>query len=143
MDASTLARIMREKYEKRVRMAADDYKTGIENVTENPAALAAANADVWFARIQEAYRNKTFSSKLGRISLEEWKKSVMDYGVDNYSRAATTKAPAKYGSKVDKLASTALEISKAAKAIKKVDKASALKRVEIAYDRWKAIKGTV
>ena len=143
MDPSTLARVMREKYEKRVRMAAEDYKTGVEHVTDNPAALAAANADVWFARIQEAYRNKVFPSKLSRVSLEDWKKSVFDYGVDNYSRAAATKAPAKYGTKVDKLAATALDISKAAKAVKKVDKASALKRVEIAYDKWKAIKGTV
>ena len=143
VDARKLAELMKKRYSERIAMSVDDYREGIMAVDKNPCELAAQNADVWFARIQDAFRNKTFSAKLSRIRLEDWKRAVEEWGVSQYATAVRDKAPKKYAAKADALAATAVAIHEEASRIKKVDKASALKRVEIAYDRWKAVKGTI
>jgi len=143
VDATTLARIMKERYRNGVQSAVTRYEEGVKNVSVNPAQRAVENIDVWFARIQEAYRNKTMASKLSRLTLDDWKRATTTYGVQAYQNAVSQKAPEKYEKKADALAKVAVEISNQALQIKKVDKASALKRVEIAYDMWKKVKGTI
>ena len=143
VDATTLARLMKERYRTGVQSAVSRYADGVKNIDVNPAQRAIENLDVWFAKIQEAYRNKTMATKLSRISLEDWKRATGTYGVQAYQTAVSQKAPEKYEKKADALAKVAVEISQQASQIKKVDKASALKRVEIAYDMWKKVKGTI
>lgn len=143
VDSNTLARLMKERYRSGVQNAVTRYADGVKNVDVNPAQRAVENIDVWFARIQEAYRNKTMASKLSRVSLEDWKRAASSYGVQAYQTAVSDKAPAKYEKKADALAKVAVDISNQASQVKKVDKASALKRVEIAYDMWKKVKGTI
>ncbi|MCI4411762.1 MAG: hypothetical protein JHC38_08850 [Thiotrichales bacterium] len=143
VDANTLARQMKERYKNGVQNAVSRYADGVKNVDVNPAQKAIENIDVWFARLQEAYRNKTMASKLSRVTLEDWKNATATYGVQAYQTAVNDKAPTKYEKKADALAKVAVDISNQASQIKKVDKASALKRVEIAYDNWKKVKGTI
>lgn len=143
VDATTLARQMKERYRTGVQSAVSRYADGVKNVDVNPAQRAIENLDVWFARIQEAYRNKTMATKLSRVTLEDWKNATSNYGVQAYQTAVSQKAPEKYEKKADTLAKVAVDISNQANQIKKVDKASALKRVEVAYDMWKKVKGTI
>ena len=65
-----------KKQLERVRVAEDEYKAGIESVTENPCAKAAEKADKYLKRIEE--RVEYWKTRLSKISLEEWKRRTLE-----------------------------------------------------------------
>lgn len=65
------------------------YKDGISSVTENPMDKAAAKADTWFSRVQEAHANNRFANSLAGRNINDWKTPAMDKGATNYVTGAT------------------------------------------------------
>lgn len=63
--------------------AADAVKAGVNAVTENPAAKAAAQVDVWANNVMKA--KQKFVDSLNRVSLADWKRAMLSKGIDNMS----------------------------------------------------------
>ncbi|MEM4029940.1 MAG: hypothetical protein QXO02_08605 [Thermofilaceae archaeon] len=141
--ARRLAERMARLYSERTPAAANVWLEAMQSLTVNPAELAAQRADVWFAKLQEAYRNKIWQSKLSRVSLDQIKSAAASYGRDNFATNTARKGAPKYAEKASVLARTAVAIKAEARAIPKVTIEDSLRRVRVAIERWKAIKGTV
>ncbi|MEM1523373.1 MAG: hypothetical protein QW407_03605 [Thermofilaceae archaeon] len=141
--ARRLSERMARLYGERAPAAANIWLEAMQNLTVNPAELAAQRADVWFAKLQEAYRNKIWQSKLSRVSLDQIKTAAASYGRDNFAANTARKGAPKYAEKAPVLARTAVAIKAETRAIPKVTIEDSLRRVRVAIERWKAIKGTV
>jgi hypothetical protein len=61
--------------------SAETVKAGVNAVTENPAAKAAAAVDVWAANVAKA--KQKFVDSLNRVTLQSWKQSMLGKGVNN------------------------------------------------------------
>lgn len=77
-----------DKLKRGISAHGQDYASGVQKVTVNPAELAAAKQDEWFLALQDAYNNDRFSKGLGRVTLSSWKASVADGGVSRYTQSA-------------------------------------------------------
>lgn len=73
--------------------ATDRMKTGATNVTVAPGAKAAAAADKWLLRVQNA--KQKFITNTGRVSLQEWQNAYINVGIPRVSQGAQAKQ-AKY-----------------------------------------------
>lgn len=68
----------------RVRVAADDYKAGVEAVTINPAELALAANAKRIKRLQDSIAAKTWEKRMAKVSLDDWKKKALALGADRF-----------------------------------------------------------
>lgn len=113
------------------------YSAGVQSVTDNPAAKAAAAvADgTWAARTTAAAGK--MQSKLQAVTLDAWKQAASTYGASAYA-ASASKAAANYAKVAPQLAQAAQQAKAAAQAIPKSD---ALGRVQAAMNAMKAAFG--
>jgi len=65
----------------RLKQATQDMADGVNKVTENPAKKAADKKDKWLAGIQRAHQNGKFVNGLNRVTLDSWKKAMIEKGV--------------------------------------------------------------
>ncbi|MEE9175271.1 MAG: hypothetical protein V3U19_03765 [Thermodesulfobacteriota bacterium] len=64
--------------------ATEEYKRGVDAVTENPASKAIAAKDKWFTNISEAHRLDKFARGLAGVTLTGWKDAAKTKGAANY-----------------------------------------------------------
>lgn len=139
--ARRLAQRMATRYATNAPAAAGAWLDGIESLVENPAELAVRRADVWLRNVQAA--QKTWMAKLSRVKLDDIKTAARQYGQANYTTAVQNKGAPKYAAKTEVLARTAVQIKREARQIPITTVEDSLRRVRVAIERWKAIKGTV
>jgi len=77
-----------EKWKNRLTGDIQAVKDGIDRVTENPMAKAAAKEDKWFANLQRAKSQGRFKRGLMSVSLDEWKAKARDVGADRIPAGA-------------------------------------------------------
>lgn len=68
--------------------ATQSIREGIENVTESPMAKAANRTDAYLAGIQKAVADGKFQDGLRRVSLEDWKRALMEKGLPRIATGA-------------------------------------------------------
>ena len=68
----------------RVRVAGEDYRRGVEEVTENPAAKALAANAKRIKKLQDSIANKTWEKKMAKVSLDDWKKKAISLGAERF-----------------------------------------------------------
>lgn len=61
--------------------SADTVRAGVNAVQDNPAAKAAARADVWVQNVARA--KQKFIDSLNRVSLQQWKSAMLNKGLQN------------------------------------------------------------
>lgn len=71
----------REKHARRLKGALEDMRRGVEAVTEAPGAKAAAAQAKMRAKIVEAIDEGKWARKVSGVSLEDWKKSMVEKGL--------------------------------------------------------------
>ena len=72
-----------EKHARRLKASVPDITAGVERVTEAPGKKAAAKADKMLANLTEKVRDGTWAKRVGAVSLEDWKKKMIEKGVPN------------------------------------------------------------
>ena len=77
-----------KKWNDRLSNNTQAVKDGIDRVTENPMAKAAAKEDKWFAGIQKAKSSGRWKRGLLATSLESWKTKARDIGADRIPAGA-------------------------------------------------------
>uniref|UniRef100_A0A6M3LPC9 Uncharacterized protein n=1 Tax=viral metagenome TaxID=1070528 RepID=A0A6M3LPC9_9ZZZZ len=71
-----------EKHARRLTGALEDMRRGVEAVTEAPGKRAAAKADKMRAGIVRSLDDGTWARRVGAVTLEEWKRSMLDKGLN-------------------------------------------------------------
>ena len=71
----------REKHARRLKGAIEDMRIGIEAVTEAPGKKAAAAQEKMRAKLTESVRDGTWARRVAGITLEEWKKLMLEKGL--------------------------------------------------------------
>lgn len=71
----------REKHARRLKGATEDMRLGVEKVTESPTMKAAAKKDKMKARLNAALDSGKWERGLKRVTLEDWKRQMIDKGV--------------------------------------------------------------
>lgn len=82
-----------QKWANRMASAGEAMKNGVQNVQTAPTEQAAQAKDRWMAGLQRAATEGKFEAGLRRVSLEDWKRSMIDKGVANMQNGARTAIP--------------------------------------------------
>lgn len=82
-----------QKWLTNIGSATDRMKSGALSVQKAPGAAAAAAADKWLARVQQA--KQKFATNVGRVSLQDWQNAYINVGIPRVSQGAQAKQ-AKY-----------------------------------------------
>ena len=70
-----------QKWRERASAATEDYRKGIERVTESPTAKAAQSAEKMLQKIMEAIQSGRWAAALNAVSLADWKAAATTKGV--------------------------------------------------------------
>jgi len=70
-----------EKHARRLKGAVEDMRTGVNNVTESPTQKAAKKIDKMRQNILAAIDSGKVERGLNRVSLDDWKRSMVDVGI--------------------------------------------------------------
>ena len=71
----------REKHARRLKASVPDITIGVGNVTEAPGVKAAEAQEKMLANLTAAVTSGKWAKKVAGVSLEEWKKTMLDKGV--------------------------------------------------------------
>lgn len=70
-----------EKWARRTSGASQDYRSGIERVTEAPGIKAAQAADAMRAGLLESLDSGKWQRNVAAVSLQDWKETTIEKGV--------------------------------------------------------------
>jgi len=75
-----------EKWGRRLKGAVEDIKRGVGKVTEAPSEKAVAKKDKFRAKLIEAIDAGIWERELGRVTLDEWKRKMIEKGAPRISK---------------------------------------------------------
>src|SRR5512146_2934450 len=78
-----------QKWLTNIGSATDRMKAGALSVQKAPGQAAAAAADKWLQRVQQA--KQKFATNVGRVSLAEWQNAYINVGIPRVSQGAQAK----------------------------------------------------
>ncbi len=78
------AKSFADKYVRRTKAAVEDYKDGINSVTEAPGKKAVAKADKYINGVNQAFDEKRWQRNTEAVSLQEWQKPSLEKGARNF-----------------------------------------------------------
>jgi len=82
-----------EKHNRRTKAALPDMRVGVERVTTAPGVAAAAKADKMEANLLEALHSGKWARRVAAVSVEDWKKAMVDKGVNRVAAGIDAAAP--------------------------------------------------
>lgn len=77
-----------EKWNRRIKAAVPDIQAGVQRVTQAPGELAAAKQDKMLQKLQEAVTSGKWASRVRSVTVEDWRRSVLDKGVARIAAGA-------------------------------------------------------
>ena len=70
-----------EKQARNLKASTEDIKRGVEQVTEAPGIKAAKQQALMLQKLQEAVNSGKWARNVSKVSLEDWKKMMIDKGI--------------------------------------------------------------
>lgn len=77
------------KWQQRLSQSRQQIIDGVNGVTVAPGAKAAAQKNYWLLRVQNSADK--WARNVGRVTLEEWKASMINIGIDRVATGAAAK----------------------------------------------------
>lgn len=74
-----------QKHAKNLKAATHEITAGVNAVTEAPGKKAAARKDVWVNRMTDTTVHDRWAKNVGKVTLEDWKKDMVEKGVGRIS----------------------------------------------------------
>jgi len=74
-----------EKWARRLKGATEDIRKGVDKLDVNPAEEAIKQKELLLKKIVEAIESGRWEKQLGKVTLEDWKKAMKEFGVRNIS----------------------------------------------------------
>jgi len=81
------------KHARRLKGATEDIRAGVARVTEAPGKRAAAKVEKMRSRLIEKIDDGTWASRVGSVTLEDWKKQMSEKGVGRIAAGIDAAAP--------------------------------------------------
>jgi len=91
--AKLTAEEFQEKHARRLKASLEDMRHGVEGVTENPMAKAAAKADKMKANIVASIDSGKWAAGLNRVATDDWKRAMIDKGINRVASGIDGAAP--------------------------------------------------
>lgn len=91
--ARVTAKEFQEKHARRLKAAVDDMRKGVERVTESPTGAAAKKVDKMRTNIVASIDSGKWAAGLNRVSLEDWKRAMVEKGVNRVASGIDGAAP--------------------------------------------------
>jgi len=91
--ARVTATEFQEKHARRLKGALEDMRSGVDRVTESPTGAAAKKVDKMRANLLAALDSGKWQRRLNAVTLEEWKRKMIDVGVNRVSAGIDAAAP--------------------------------------------------
>lgn len=82
-----------QKWSNRLSQSGEAIRQGVQAVNESPTQKAAARADAYVAGIQRAVADGKYQRGLERVSLEDWRRAMLEKGVQRISTGASQAQP--------------------------------------------------
>lgn len=82
-----------DKWARRLKAAGQDMRDGVQAVTQAPGVKAAQKAQKMLEGIQRAIQNGTWQRAVASVSLEDWKRAMIDKGVGRVSAGVDNAMP--------------------------------------------------
>lgn len=82
-----------EKWQRRTQGAIQDYRAGVEAVTDSPMAKAASNPEKYLEGVRKAVQDGKWQGGLNRVTLAEWKKLTLEKGAPRISAGVDGAVP--------------------------------------------------
>lgn len=76
------------KWNRNLKGATQSITDGVNAVTTAPTAKAAAQADKWLSRLNDAKTKDKFKSGLNRVTLQQWQTAMLQKGVQRVAAGA-------------------------------------------------------
>lgn len=77
-----------QKWQRNLAASTESIRQGVQAVTVSPTERAAAASDRYLAGVQRAVAENKFQSGLARVSLEDWKRSMIEKGIARVASGA-------------------------------------------------------
>jgi len=77
-----------EKWARRISQSTEDVRNGVNRVSVSPTSQAAESQDKWLAGIQRAASSGKWAGGLRRVSLDDWKRSMIEKGLNRIAPGA-------------------------------------------------------
>lgn len=77
-----------EKWARNLGGATEYIRQGVNNVTENPATKAIAKKQKMINNFMDAMQSGKWENSLGKVTLQDWKNSMLDKGIARISTGA-------------------------------------------------------
>jgi hypothetical protein len=81
------------KWSQNLGNSTTSIQKGVNAVTTSPTAAAAAAVDLWQQRVSSPAARDKFTRNLQRVSLEQWRQSMLNKGVARISSGAQAAIP--------------------------------------------------
>lgn len=82
-----------DKWSRNLGAATTAIQQGVNNVTTSPTEKAARNVEAYAAGVQRAVADGKYVAGLRRVSLEEWKRSMLEKGIQRIASGASAAKP--------------------------------------------------
>jgi len=82
-----------EKWARRLKGATEDIRRGVEKLSENPAEKAIKKKEKLKARLIEAIDSGRWERGLEKVTLDDWKKAVLEKGIGRISAGVDEATP--------------------------------------------------
>jgi hypothetical protein len=82
-----------EKHARRLKVAVEDMRRGVERVSESPTVKAAAKKDKMRSNINAAIDSGKWERGLRRVTTEEWKQKMINKGLSRVATGIDEAAP--------------------------------------------------
>lgn len=82
-----------DKHARRLKGSIDDMRRGIERVTVAPTQQAAGKKDKMLARLTQSVNDGKWEAGLKRVTLDDWKSSMIEKGLVRVSGGIDKAAP--------------------------------------------------
>lgn len=82
-----------EKWSRRLKTATEDIRKGVEKLDKNPAELAIKKKEKLKQRLIEAIDSGRWERGLQRVTLDEWKRAMINKGLNRISAGVDEAKP--------------------------------------------------
>ncbi len=82
-----------QKWATNLGASTQSIRDGVAAVSESPTEKAAARQDAWLAGVQRAHSNGKFADRLRSVTLDEWKRAMVEKALPRIGAGATAAQP--------------------------------------------------
>lgn len=128
-----------DKWAQKAGAATNDYKMGIQGVTQAPGQLAVQAQATMVNKWNESINNGTWAARTGNVSLSTWQQAAMGKGAANYATGVAAAKP-KMVAAMSYYLPVAAAVKEAVKSLPRDGGAGSLARVQLNMEMFKQAK---